>query len=97
MRLLSTDFSAFQKDQEYLISSNDAPDYVEGLVLLTDEKTTNNYRSTKSNRSDVVSLLKKNNGLLYSIEFAKYYDNHTAKTIDKVLYIYIYICHHQIN
>ncbi|KAI3443626.1 hypothetical protein Pfo_000291 [Paulownia fortunei] len=70
-------------NQEHLISSN-APNYVEGF-LITNENTTNEWRSSfssPSRQSEIVSLLKKQ-GLLYSIELVKYYDDHSANTIDK--------------
>ncbi|KAI3443628.1 hypothetical protein Pfo_000293 [Paulownia fortunei] len=83
VRLLYSNFSIFTRDQEHLISSN-APNYVEGF-LITNENTTNEWRSSfssPSRQSDIVSLLKKQ-GLLYSIELVKYYDNQSASTIDK--------------
>ncbi|KAK6139626.1 hypothetical protein DH2020_026633 [Rehmannia glutinosa] len=83
VRLIYSDFSAFTRDQEHLISSN-APNYVEG-ILITNENTTNEWRSSfssPSRQSDIVSLLKKQ-GILYAIELVKYYDNQSANTIDK--------------
>ncbi|KAL0410483.1 UNVERIFIED_CONTAM: Cytokinin dehydrogenase 3 [Sesamum latifolium] len=83
VRLIYSDFSIFTRDQEHLISTN-SPNYVEGF-LITDENTTNQWRSSfssPSHQSDIAALLKKQ-GILYSIELIKYYDNRTASTIDK--------------
>ncbi|KAK4415690.1 Cytokinin dehydrogenase 3 [Sesamum alatum] len=83
VRLIYSNFSTFTRDQEHLISIN-SPNYVEG-ILITNENTTNQWRSSfssPSNQSDIVALLKKQ-GILYSIELVKYYDNQTASTIDK--------------
>ncbi|PIN02728.1 Proteins containing the FAD binding domain [Handroanthus impetiginosus] len=83
VRLLYSNFSIYSRDQEHLISSK-APNYVEGF-LITNENTTNEWRSSfssPSKQSDIVSLLKKQ-GIIYSIEVVKYYDNQTAGTIDQ--------------
>ncbi|KAL0374499.1 UNVERIFIED_CONTAM: Cytokinin dehydrogenase 3 [Sesamum radiatum] len=83
VRLIYSDFSIFSRDQEHLISSN-SPNYVEGL-LITNENITNDWRSSfssPSRQSDIAALLKKQ-GILYTIELVKYYDNRTASTIDK--------------
>ncbi|XP_073047221.1 cytokinin dehydrogenase 3-like [Primulina eburnea] len=89
VRLIYNDFSKFTKDQEYLISSGNinGPDYVEGS-LITDNSPPNNWRSSfysSLNQSKISSLLKSNQGLLYSIEVVKYYDDLTANTIDEEL------------
>lgn len=89
VRMLYSDFSAFTRDQEHLISMS-GPDYVEGS-LLTDKSPPNNWRSSfysPSHHSKIASLLKTSHGIVYSIEVVKYYDDHTAHTIDQV-YIYI--------
>ncbi|XP_020553288.1 cytokinin dehydrogenase 3-like isoform X2 [Sesamum indicum] len=83
VRLIYSNFSIFTTDQEHLISSN-SPDYVLGFLII-DENTTNQWRSSfssPSRQSDIDALLKKQ-GILYSIELVKYYDNRTTSTIDK--------------
>ncbi|KAL0338945.1 UNVERIFIED_CONTAM: Cytokinin dehydrogenase 3, partial [Sesamum angustifolium] len=83
VRLIYSNFSIFSRDQEHLISST-SPNYVLGFLII-DENTTNQWRSSfssPSRQSDIAALLKKQ-GILYSIELVKYYDNQTASTIDK--------------
>ncbi|PIN17273.1 Proteins containing the FAD binding domain [Handroanthus impetiginosus] len=86
VRLIYTKFSTFTRDQEYLIST-DGPNYVEGSII-THMSPPNNWRSsfyTSSDHTKVISLLERNNGLLYSIDVVKYYDDYTANTIDEEL------------
>ncbi|KAK6120361.1 hypothetical protein DH2020_045899 [Rehmannia glutinosa] len=86
VRLLYSDFSIFTRDQEHLISTN-IPSYVEGS-LITHMSPPNNWRSSfysPSHYSKITSLLKSNNGHLYSIEVVKYYDDQSADTIDEEL------------
>ncbi|XP_077225949.1 cytokinin dehydrogenase 2-like [Tasmannia lanceolata] len=84
-QLLYEDFSAFTRDQEYLISLNNGKgfDYVEGS-LIRDESDLDEWSSSFSekDREKIRSLLDKNH-LIYHIEAAKYYDNVTAPIVDK--------------
>ncbi|KZV46318.1 cytokinin dehydrogenase 3 [Dorcoceras hygrometricum] len=86
VRLIYNDFSKFTRDQEHLISlDNNGPNYVEGS-LITDNSPPNNWRSSfysSLHQSKISSLLKSNQGLLFSIEVVKYYDDLTANTIDE--------------
>ncbi|XP_073157569.1 cytokinin dehydrogenase 3-like [Henckelia pumila] len=88
VRLIYKDFSKFTRDQEYLISlDSNGPNYVEGS-LITDNSPPNNWRSSfysSLHQSKITSLLKSNQGLLYSIELVKYYDDLTSSTIDEEL------------
>ncbi|KAL7095966.1 hypothetical protein ACP275_10G055900 [Erythranthe tilingii] len=84
LRLIYSDFTIFTRDQEHLISSN-VPDYVEGS-LITDKSPPNNWRSSfysPSHYSKIISLLNTKQGLLYSIEVVKYYDEQTADSVDQ--------------
>ncbi|XP_057787671.1 cytokinin dehydrogenase 3 [Salvia miltiorrhiza] len=85
VRMIYSDFSKFTRDEEHLISINGA-NYVEGS-LLTDKSPPNNWRSSSFyssyHQSKIATLLKNNQGLLYSIELVKYYDHLTAHTIDQ--------------
>ncbi|KAG7021337.1 Cytokinin dehydrogenase 3, partial [Cucurbita argyrosperma subsp. argyrosperma] len=89
IRMLYTNFSAFAKDQERLISFNErqqanALDYLEGLVLLHHDSP-DTWRSSFFPPSDhprIISLANQNS-LIYCLEVAKYYDRHTQSTIDK--------------
>ncbi|GKV46959.1 hypothetical protein SLEP1_g53916 [Rubroshorea leprosula] len=87
IRVLYSNFSAFTKDQEYLISLHDLPasqkfDYVEGFVIV-DEGLINNWRSSFfSPRNPVkVSSLGSNGGVLYCLEITKNYDESTTDII----------------
>ncbi|KAF8034126.1 hypothetical protein BT93_C0413 [Corymbia citriodora subsp. variegata] len=91
MRMLYSDFSAFTKDQEYLISKNgryqdNALDYVEGLLLMH-QGPPDSWRSSFFPLSDhprIISLLKQHK-IIYCIEVAKYYDDLTQNTVNKDL------------
>ena len=89
IRLLYHDFSAFTEDQERLISingrkQNTALDYLEGIVM--HQGPINNWRSSFFPPSDhprIASLITKRS-ILYCLEVAKYYDDQSAETVDKV-------------
>ena len=96
IRVLYSNFSAFTRDQEYLISLHAQPasqkfDYVEGFVIV-DEGLINNWRSSFfSPRNPVkISSVGANGGVLYCLEITKNYHESTADTIDQV-YIFIYL------
>nr|DAD40819.1 TPA_asm: hypothetical protein HUJ06_015142 [Nelumbo nucifera] len=90
IRVLYSNFSAFTKDQEYLISlhgnpSTDRFDYVEGFVIV-DEGLINNWRSSffsPRNPVKISSLGAANGGVLYCLEVTKNYDESTADTVDQ--------------
>ena len=91
--MLYSNFSAFTRDQEYLISLQTQPankkfDYVEGFVIV-DEGLINNWRSSffsPSNPVKISSIIKDNGGggALYCLEITKNYDEANADTIDEV-------------
>ncbi|KAL3633338.1 Cytokinin dehydrogenase [Castilleja foliolosa] len=82
-KLIYSNFATFTRDQEHLISTN-ASSYVEGFIIVN-ESSTAQWRPTfpvsQSDQSHITALLT-NQNILYAIEVAKYYDNHTASTID---------------
>lgn len=84
MRMLYDDFSAFSRDQEHLISMNGV-DYLEGS-LITKQSPPNNWRSSFFSKSDYprISSLLTENGIIYSIEVVKYYNDFTRHTLDEV-------------
>ncbi|KAF7837896.1 cytokinin dehydrogenase 3-like [Senna tora] len=94
VRLIYNDFSAFTKDQERLISINgekkennynyNALDYLEGMLLMH-QGPINNWRSSFFPLSDhpkIISLLLQHT-VLYCLEVAKYYDDHSQHNVDK--------------
>ncbi|XAR61712.1 Cytokinin dehydrogenase [Bertholletia excelsa] len=89
IRVLYSNFSAFTRDQEYLISLHGQPssqkfDYVEGFVIV-DEGLINNWRSSFFSPSNPVKIssVKANAGVLYCLEITKNYDETTAHTVDQ--------------
>ncbi|KAL6295649.1 hypothetical protein ACE6H2_003791 [Prunus campanulata] len=89
IRVLYSNFSAFTKDQELLISLHGQPsthkfDYVEGFVIV-DEGLINNWRSSFFSPSNPVKITSINSqgGVLYCLEITKNYHESTADTIDQ--------------
>ncbi|XP_074263621.1 cytokinin dehydrogenase 5 [Silene latifolia] len=91
IRVLYSNFTAFTKDQEYLISLHDKPqsqkfDYVEGFVIV-DEGLINNWRSSffsPSNPVKISSLGSTNNeGVLYCLEITKNYFDSQNHSVDQ--------------
>lgn len=90
MRMLYSDFSAFTRDQERLISINgrkqkNALDYLEGSLLMA-QGPPNNWRSSFFPSSDIPKILSlvTQHAIIYCLEVAKYYDDGTRHTVDKV-------------
>ncbi|KAL5557964.1 hypothetical protein UlMin_034175 [Ulmus minor] len=89
IRVLYSNFSAFTKDQEFLISlhgshSSQRFDYVEGFVIV-DEGLVNNWRSSFFSPSNPVKIssIKADGGVLYCLEMTKNYHQSNAETIDQ--------------
>ncbi|KAI5415172.1 cytokinin dehydrogenase 3 [Lathyrus oleraceus] len=92
MRLIYSDFSAFTKDQERLISMNGVKlNFLEGMLLMH-KGSINNWRSSffpLSQHSRIASLINKHN-ILYCLEFAKYYyDDQSEKKVDKEIKVMV--------
>uniref|UniRef100_A0A6N2MLQ9 cytokinin dehydrogenase n=1 Tax=Salix viminalis TaxID=40686 RepID=A0A6N2MLQ9_SALVM len=90
VRMLYSDFSAFTKDQELLISINgrkqkNALDYLEGSLLMV-QGPPNNWRSSFFPSSDIPKIMSlvTQHAIIYCLEAAKYYDDETRHTVDKV-------------
>ncbi|KAK7281218.1 hypothetical protein RIF29_09000 [Crotalaria pallida] len=89
VRFLYSDFSAFTKDQERLISingrrQNTALDYLEGILLMH-QGPINNWRSSFFPLADhprIISLVTKHS-VLYCLEVAKYYNDLSENKVDK--------------
>ncbi|KAF2302705.1 hypothetical protein GH714_001290 [Hevea brasiliensis] len=91
VRVLYSDFSAFTKDQERLISINgrkqsNALDYVEGSLLMN-QGPPNNWRSSFFPSSDIPRIMSivTQHGIIYCLEVAKYYDDTTQHSVAKEL------------
>ncbi|MQM05946.1 hypothetical protein Taro_038763 [Colocasia esculenta] len=89
IRVLYSDFTAFTRDQEYLISLQGRPpserfDYIEGFVIV-DEGLVNNWRSSFfSPRNPVkISSLDARGSVLYCLEVARNYHDSAADSVDQ--------------
>ncbi|XP_045787491.1 cytokinin dehydrogenase 3-like [Trifolium pratense] len=93
VRLLYSDFGAFTKDQERLISmkginKNSGLDYLEGMLLMH-QGPINNWRSSFFPLSDhhrILSLVTQHR-VLYCLEIAKYYDHHSENNVNKEIQV----------
>ncbi|KAI4344521.1 hypothetical protein L6164_011738 [Bauhinia variegata] len=82
LRLVYRDFSAFSGDQEQLISLNGkSPDYLEGHLLLNKPPLDLSFYPPPDHPR--ISSLLTQDGILYILELAKYYDNHSHTIVDK--------------
>lgn len=90
--MLYSDFTAFTKDQERLISmANDiGVDYLEGQLFMSNGVVDTSFFAP-SDQSKIADLVK-SHGIIYVFEVAKYYDDPTLPIIGQVLlHIYIFI------
>ncbi|XP_015953006.1 cytokinin dehydrogenase 6 [Arachis duranensis] len=77
IRVLYSDFTAFTRDQEKLISSenNNAFDYIEGFVIINRTGLLNNWRSTFNPQDPIQANQFKSDGrTLFCLELAKYFN-----------------------
>ncbi|KAI3790060.1 hypothetical protein L2E82_02873 [Cichorium intybus] len=81
VRIIYKDFSKFTKDQEHLISV-DGFNYVEGSLIMKNSPV-NDFFSPSD--ESMINSLASENGILYSLEAVKYYDDQTINTIDEEL------------
>ncbi|XP_056843079.1 cytokinin dehydrogenase 2-like [Raphanus sativus] len=84
-KMLYSNFTAFTKDQESLISmDNDTGvDYVEGQLLMSNGIVDTSF-FPPSNQSKVADLVK-NHSIIYVLEVAKYYDDPSLPIIGQVI------------
>ncbi|KAL4589506.1 hypothetical protein LXL04_002413 [Taraxacum kok-saghyz] len=80
VRIIYEDFSKFTKDQEHLISI-DGFNYVEGSLIMKNSSTDFFSPADES----MINSLASENGILYSLEAVKYYDDYVINTIDEEL------------
>ncbi|KAK4488677.1 hypothetical protein RD792_004451 [Penstemon davidsonii] len=82
IRVLYSDFSTFAKDQEYLISSKNTFDYIEGLVMINKTNLVNYWRSSFNPEDPVqASQFVSDGKTLFCLELTKNFDPH--HNIDK--------------
>ncbi|GLT31557.1 hypothetical protein SLA2020_062860 [Shorea laevis] len=75
IRVLYTDFTTFARDQEKLISAENAFDYIEGFVIINRTGLLNNWRSSFNPQDPVqASQFKSDGRTLFCLELAKYFN-----------------------
>ncbi|XP_023531793.1 cytokinin dehydrogenase 4-like [Cucurbita pepo subsp. pepo] len=89
VRMLYTNFSAFTSDQELLISNNgneksNGLNFVEGLLLLQLHTPDNSSFYPLADQPKIASLVSQY-GIVYVLEVVKYYDQHSASSVDQEL------------
>ena len=83
--MLYSDFTAFTRDQEYLISGENTFNYVEGFVIINRTGLLNNWRSSFSPKDPVqASQFKSDGRTLYCLELAKYFNLDKTDIINQV-------------
>ncbi|KAI8562339.1 hypothetical protein RHMOL_Rhmol03G0028900 [Rhododendron molle] len=90
IKVLYSEFSAFTKDQEHLILSEDAFDYLEGFVIINRTGLLNNWRSSFNPKDPVqASQFHSDGKTLFCLEIAKYFNPDEAdranQEIDRLL------------
>lgn len=85
IRVLYSDFSTFTRDQEYLISSNDKFDYIEGFVFINRTGLLNNWRSSFNPKEPLqASKFNSDGKIFYCLEIAKYFNPEESDFMNKV-------------
>ncbi|CAN7115923.1 unnamed protein product [Brassica rapa subsp. narinosa] len=90
IRVLYSDFSAFSRDQEHLITKKNGFDYVEGFVTVNRTDLLDNWRSSFSPHDSIgASQFKSEGKTLYCLEVVKYFNleeaNSTNLEVEKLL------------
>ncbi|RDY03199.1 Cytokinin dehydrogenase 6, partial [Mucuna pruriens] len=75
IRVLYSDFTAFTRDQEQLISAENTFDYIEGFVIINRTGLLNNWRLSFNPQDPVqASHFKSDGRTLFCLELAKYFN-----------------------
>ncbi|KAE8658172.1 Cytokinin dehydrogenase 2 [Hibiscus syriacus] len=87
IRMLYSNFTAFSKDQELLISKNERDDnnalnYVEGSLLLNQGSLDGFF--PPQDQPKIITFISEF-GIIYSLEIVKHYDDQTNATVEKDL------------
>ncbi|KAJ0262470.1 Cytokinin dehydrogenase 1 [Hirschfeldia incana] len=84
IRVLYSDFSAFSRDQEHLITKKNGFDYVEGFVTVNRTDLLNNWRSSFSPNDPIgASQFKSEGKTLYCLEVVKYFNLEEANSMNQ--------------
>ncbi|KAI4323494.1 hypothetical protein L6164_023092 [Bauhinia variegata] len=85
IRVLYTDFTAFTRDQEQLISAENTFDFIEGFVIINRTGLLNNWRSSFNPQDPVqASQFKSDGKTLYCLELAKYFNLDETNVVNQV-------------
>jgi cytokinin dehydrogenase len=91
IRVLYSDFAAFTRDQERLISEENAFDYIEGFVIINRTGLLNNWRSSFNPQDPVqASHFNSDGKTLFCLELAKYFNFEQIDIVNQV-------CDQQLN
>ncbi|GAV76181.1 FAD_binding_4 domain-containing protein/Cytokin-bind domain-containing protein [Cephalotus follicularis] len=84
IRVLYADFATFVKDQEQLISAENAFDYIEGFVIMNRTSLLNNWRSSFNPQDPVQANEFKSDGkTLFCLELAKYFNPNELDAVNQ--------------
>ena len=88
IRVLYSDFSAFTRDQEHLISAENKFDYVEGFVIINRTGLLNNWRSSFNPEDPVqASQFESDGRTLFCLELTKHFNPDKIDMINKVRHV----------
>lgn len=83
--MLYADFTAFTRDQEQLIFSQKAFDYIEGFVIINRTGLLNNWRLSFNPQDPVeASKFKSDGRTLFCLELAKYFNQEESFAVNQV-------------
>lgn len=89
IRALYSDFATFTKDQEHLISTRNAFDYLEGFVVINRTGLLNNWRSSFNPKDPIqANQFTSEGNILFCLEIAKYFNLQDVDGIDQVRFMY---------
>ncbi|XP_010523651.1 PREDICTED: cytokinin dehydrogenase 1 [Tarenaya hassleriana] len=84
IRVLYSEFSAFSRDQEHLISRENGFDYIEGFVIINRTGLLNNWRSSFNPKySNQASQFNTDGKTLYCLEVAKYFNQEDGAFVNQ--------------
>ncbi len=85
IRVLYYEFSKLSNDQEYLISSENSVDYIEGFVIINRTGLLNNWRTSFSPKDPLqASQFISDGRTLYCLEIAKYFNPDESDIMNQV-------------
>lgn len=88
IRALYSDFATFTKDQERLISTRNAFDYLEGFVVVNRTGLLNNWRSSFNPKEPILANEFTSEGkILFCLEIAKYFNPEDVDGVDRVRFV----------